>query len=76
MLLFRVLFLTRSPDFDVFQAVFQDAERIAAEIAKAYKINHSESALDNNDSVDLLEQKRVISNWDWLDFGDKTELDQ
>ena len=68
------LFIIRSHDFDVFQAVFQDAGRIAAEIAKAYKAKQSEFALDNNESV--VGQKRVVANWDWLDFGDRTELDR
>lgn len=68
--------LTRSFDFDEFQAVFQDAERIATEIGKAYERKQSESTPDNNGSADLVGQKRVIANWDWLDFGDKTEVDQ
>lgn len=68
--------LTRSPDFDVFQAVYKDAERISAEIARAYKMKQSESSFGNNESIDLVGQERDIANWDWLDFGDTTELDQ
>ena len=67
--------MTRSFDFDVFQAVYQGAERIAAEISKAYRNRDSESIIDFDDSVDIGEQEVVIANWDWLDFGDKASLD-
>lgn len=68
------LFVTWSPDFDVFQAVYQGAERIAAEIASAYKNRNFESE-DSDDYVDSGEQEIVIANRDWLDFGDNTNLD-
>jgi len=69
------VFYIRVSSFDVFQEVFQGAEKIAAEIAKAYKSKQSESVVDNNDSVEKVDQEIVIANWDWLEFFDKTELD-
>lgn len=69
------LLVTRSHDFDVFQAVFQGAERIAAEITKAYEDGNYGSTIETNDNVDVGEQEIAIANWDWLDFGDKANLD-
>ncbi|KAG0586749.1 hypothetical protein KC19_2G114100 [Ceratodon purpureus] len=58
------------------EAVFQEAERIAAEIAKTYERKQSESTPDSNiDNADLVGRRRAIANWDWLYFGDKTEVD-
>lgn len=68
-------FLTRSFSFDVLQAVYQGAEKIAAEIARAYERSNSASTIDSNDDVDEGEQEIVIANWDWLDLGDKTNVD-
>ncbi|KAG0569585.1 hypothetical protein KC19_6G100900 [Ceratodon purpureus] len=56
------------------EAVYQGAERIAAEIASAYKNRNFESE-DSDDYVDSGEQEIVIANRDWLDFGDNTNLD-
>lgn len=69
----KVIF-TKISSFDVFQAVFRGTERIAAEITKAYENKQSESAVDNNDNVEVVDQEIVIANWDWLDFGDGTEV--
>jgi hypothetical protein len=53
--------------FYVCQAVFRDAEKIAA----AYKDAHpKEYPLEEEFVDDVEESKMVIANWDWLDFGE------
>lgn len=59
----------------MFQAVYQGAEKLAAEIARAYANRNPESTTDDIDDVDEGEQEIVIANWDWLDFGHKKSLD-
>lgn len=58
----------------LFQAVFQNAEKIAAEVSKAYKDEELKPTVATDDNVHVAGQEIVIANWDWLDFGDKTEL--
>jgi len=59
----------------VFQAVYRGAEKIAAEIARAYETRNSEPTIDSMDDDDEGEQEIVIANRNWLDFGVKTNLD-
>lgn len=56
------------------QAVFQNAEKIAAEVSKAYKDEELKPTVATDDNVHVAGQEIVIANWDWLDFGDRKSV--